>query len=339
MNRVATHGFDTTPGFGPCTMRTPRADSAGMGRRSVMAKYDYVIADVFTDVAFGGNQLAVFPDAAGLAPEVMQKIAREFNFAESTFVVPATRPDCAAQIRIFTPKREMPFAGHPTIGTAAVMAYLKRDRPDPATGITTYQEGIGPVAVRVGSLEGRTLVAEFTLQSPLERADRDPERRDVARALGLAEHDILETWSAGIGIRFCFVRVASRAAVDAAMLDRQAWSATLAQAWAPQLYFFSGDVQSGSTLHARMFAPALGVDEDPATGSACVTLVACLAERAQPAERAHAPDGTFSIKVNQGVAMGRPSALNAYADRAGGQTTQLRLGGASVIVAEGRFEV
>lgn len=301
--------------------------------RNESRAHEYLIADVFTEVAFGGNQLAVFPDASGIAPEMMQGIAREFNFAETTFVVPATRPDCSAQIRIFTPRQEMRFAGHPTIGTAAVMSFLNRDRPDPSTGLVTYQEGIGPVAVRVTRGDRYAVDAELILKSSIERPAASPDPRDVVRVLGLAEGDLTDTWFAGIGIPFCFVHLSSPVAVDAAVLDRQAWAATLANTWAPQLYIFSGQLDCGGTLHARMFAPALGVDEDPASGSACVALVACLAERSKMR------DGIFSIKVNQGVAMGRRSLLNAYADRTGGQTQHLRLGGASVIVAKGTMQV
>lgn len=297
--------------------------------RAGTTQYRYVIVDVFTETAFGGNQLAVFPDATGLSTEQMQKIAREFNFAESTFVIPATKLGGADRIRIFTPKREMPFAGHPTVGTAAVMSFLKLARSPDESGFVSYEEGIGSVSVRVAAPQGQKVFAELRLESPVERPEQVPVRSDLAAGLSLSELDILDAWYAAIGIRFCYVHLASQQAVDAAILDRQAWKDKLSGTWAPQIFLFSGPFESGATLYARMFAPALGVDEDPATGSASVALVGILAERVNSQE------GVLGLQIHQGVSMGRPSAMRVFADRSSGKTRHLRLGGSSVIVAEG----
>lgn len=295
--------------------------------------YRYVIADVFTETAFGGNQLAVFPDARGLSADQMQAIAREFNFAETTFVLPAASADGRDRIRIFTPRREMPFAGHPTVGTAAVMTYLGLARSPDADGAVTYDEGIGPVTVHTSPAAGRRVFAELSLNAALERPPGNPVRADLAACLSLSEADILDAWYAAIGIPFCYVHLAHHHTVDEAVLDRQHWKAKLADTAAPQIFLFSGTFESGRELYARMFAPALGIEEDPATGSACVTLIGELARR----QRTREP--IIGLSIRQGVAMGRPSFMKVYADLQHAEVRQLRLGGNSVMVAEGIMNV
>jgi trans-2,3-dihydro-3-hydroxyanthranilate isomerase len=270
----------------------------------------------------------------------MQALAREFNFAETTFVLPPADARHTARVRIFTPRAELPFAGHPTVGTAAVLAHL--GRVDAAHGASlVLEEGIGPVAVEVRrvapegapSREGTSLFARFALEKPVERPAESPIKAHAAAALALSEDAVLETWFAGLGVRFAFVRLEDRAAVDAAALERGAWARHFARAWAANLYLFAGDVAPGSALHARMFAPALGVEEDPATGSAAAVLAGCLAERA-PAQ-----DGTFAWRIAQGIRMGRPSAIAAEAEKRGGRVARILVGGASAIMAEGTIRV
>jgi trans-2,3-dihydro-3-hydroxyanthranilate isomerase len=301
--------------------------------RTTEREFRYVIVDVFTDTAFGGNQLAVFPDARGLSDRQMQTVAREFNFAETTFVIPASDPQKNDRIRIFTPKREMPFAGHPTVGTAAALSYLGAARAAGADGTLIYEEGIGPVALRTSPAIGNRVFAELSLQATLELPAGEPIPTDIAHALSLNEREIIASWYAAIGIPFCYVHLASEAAVDAAILDRPVWKAKLSETPAPQLFIFAGALKSGGELYARMFAPALGIEEDPATGSACVGLIGTLAHRQKP----RAP--VIGLTVRQGVAMGRPSAMTLFADLHEGEVQQLRLGGNSVIVAEGRMTV
>src|SRR5687767_5762382 len=275
----------------------------------------FIIADVFTDQPFSGNQLAVFPDAQGLSDRAMQAIAREFNFPESTFVLPGNR------VRIFTPKNEMAFAGHPTVGTAAVLAHLGRVR-----GRVVLQEGVGPVPVEIEK-RGALFHARFTIETPVEMPAQRPERAAAAAALSLPENAVLDTWFASGGVRFCFVMLTDKAAVDRAQLDRAAWVKHFKAAWAPQLYFFAGNV------YARMFAPQLGIEEDPATGSAAVALAGVLAARLPQ------PDGVLSWQIDQGVAMGRPSRLEATAEKRAGKVVRVKVGGASVISAEGTMNV
>ena len=274
-----------------------------------------------------------FPTPGGLSTPQMQSVAREFNFAETTFVIPAADARGHDRIRIFTPQQEMPFAGHPRIGTAAVMSFLLLARRPNGDGSVTYEEGIGPVVVRTTPAVGRRVFAELTLQAPVEYPPGKPLRADTACAILLPESDILDTWYAAIGIPFSYVHLASKRAVDAAVLDRQAWKSTLANTPAPQLFLFSGALEPGGELYARMFAPALGVDEDPATGSACVTLMGTLANRKKW------QGSVIGLTIRQGVAMGRPSLIKVFADLSEGEVRQLRLGGNSVIVAEGMMTI
>jgi trans-2,3-dihydro-3-hydroxyanthranilate isomerase len=297
-----------------------------------VSSYRYVIADVFTDAIFGGNQLAVVTDARGLSSEQMQDIAREFNFSETTFVLPAQAGGTRHVIRIFTPRAELPFAGHPTIGTAAVLSFLQLAPAADADGTVIYEEAIGPIAVRVEPARGRTVLAEFEIAAPLQFGST-PDLTDLARAVGVSPDTIKESWCAGIGIPFCFVQLTDESAVDAAVIDPKLWQVLVARGCAAQVFLFCGDFADGGTLYARMLAPALGVAEDPATGSACVALVASLSDRSALHQ------AVLSLTIRQGVAMGRPSMLQAYAHRVAGRTHHLRLRGDSVMVAEGSINL
>jgi trans-2,3-dihydro-3-hydroxyanthranilate isomerase len=285
--------------------------------------FDFTLVDVFTGRPFGGNQLAVFPDAAGIADRTMQQLAREFNFSETTFVLPPGDPACTCRVRIFTPHRELPFAGHPTVGTAAVLASLGGAAA--ARQRFVFEEGIGPVTVDV---DGPAI--QLRLRTPeYETTDQAPPAAAIARALTLPEDAIAESWYAGIGLRFCFVRLTDPGALDRAVLDKAAWSAGVAGGWSPDLYLFAGDYRDGATVDARFFAPAVGVEEDPATGSACASLVASLAQRSP--ER----DGTYRLAIRQGVAMGRPSELEGSARKQDGHLAEVLVAGRATIVGHG----
>ncbi|MEO3750611.1 PhzF family phenazine biosynthesis protein [Streptomyces sp. B6B3] len=303
--------------------------------------YSYYLADVFTQRPFGGNQLAVFPDARGLSTADMQALTREFNFSETTFVLPAedTRhdPRGTRRVRIFTPAMELPFAGHPTVGTAAVLA--TREGVGDANGELVLEEGVGPVAVRVDGT-----FARFTVTAPYESADHEPPAPEIAAALSLSASDLVECWYGGVALRYCFVRLPDAATVDRVVLDRGAWSAGVAGGWSPHLYVFAGDVRDGGRLHARAFVPEIGVGEDPATGSACAGLVAGLALRgtAEPggtAEEKGQDEAEFSVTVHQGVAMGRPSEIEATAYIRDGSLTGVSIGGHTVILGGGTLDV
>lgn len=292
----------------------------------------FAIADVFTGTAFGGNQLAVFPDARGLSDRAMQALAREFNFAETTFVLPPEDPRHTRRVRIFTPAAEIPFAGHPTVGTAAVLARLGLIEVPGGTTTVVLEEGVGPVAVDI-VFDGASTVTRLTLETDVESPADRPAPEAVAAALTLPADAVVDAWFAGVGIPFCFVHLADRGAVDRAALDRATWAARFAHAWSPQLFLFAGETRPEGRLYARMFAPAFGIAEDPATGSACAALAGTLAERRPEGA------GAFAWRIDQGVAMGRPSLIEAAAEKSDGRVTRIQVGGSTVIVGEGSMAV
>jgi trans-2,3-dihydro-3-hydroxyanthranilate isomerase len=294
--------------------------------------YEFELVDVFTDRPFGGNQLAVLPDARGLTTSQMQAIAREFNFAESTFVLPPGNTGSTAQLRIFSPGEEMPFAGHPTVGSAAVLA--RRGSGTSRDGRTeiVFEEIIGRVDVTV-EVRGERAFSELRLEPTLEQPDGAPSAQDIAGALSLPPEAALDTWFAGVGLPFAFCRLASREAVDQAIMNRAAFTAALGHSWARNLFFFTGDLADGATLYGRMFAPGIGVEEDPATGSACAALVGWLAARDPRA------DLDLSITVHQGVALGRPSLLLGGATKVAGNVQSVTVGGHVAFVGGGHLDV
>ena len=294
--------------------------------------YSFVIADVFTAAAFGGNQLAVFLDGRGLSDRAMQAIAREINFSESTFLLPPEDPTHTRKVRIFTPHKEVPFAGHPTVGTAAVIASRGLVEMRDGKASLVLGERVGPVPVDVVVRDG-SLTSRFTLQRGAERPAVTPSLAAAAAVLSLPSEAVVNAWFASAGLPFCFVRLGNRDAVDRASIDRAAWSAHFAKAWASDTFLFAGGSEPGSPIYGRMFGPSVGVEEDPATGSAAAALAACLADEVTD------PDGTFSWRVDQGVAMGRPSVIEISADKRDGRTVRIRVGGSTVVTGEGSITV
>lgn len=292
----------------------------------------FVIADVFTATAFGGNQLAIFPDARGLSDQAMQALTREFNFAESTFVLPPDDPRHTHRLRIFTPGMEVPFAGHPTVGTAAALVRLGLVEATDGAATVVFEENVGPIAVEV-HLDGDSTMAQLTLETGIESPGTGPDVVDAAAVLSMPRETVLDAWFASAGMPFCFVRLVDRTAVDRAVLDRASWSAHFAGAWSPCIYLFAGDTRTEGGLYARMFAPTLGIVEDPATGSACAALAGALAERLPE------PDGQFAWRIEQGVAMGRPSLIEAKVEKRDGRAATIKVGGSTVIVGEGVMTV
>jgi trans-2,3-dihydro-3-hydroxyanthranilate isomerase len=298
----------------------------------------FVQVDVFTDTVFGGNPLAVVLGADALDAEVMQKIAREMNCSETTFLLRPTRSDCAGRVRIFTPAREVPFAGHPTIGTSWVMA--TEGLLSEGTTRFNLEEGIGPVEV---TLEGDPGRPSFIWMRHGE-ATFGPElgnREGFARALGLEASDLLPGQpirTGSTGSTFLYIPLRDRGTVDRARLDVPALLA--AQGEEPKLgvFVFAPDPGPDPTVgagrvYSRMFAPhTSGVPEDPATGSASGPLGAYLVERGLLA-----PAGTVNIVSAQGVAMGRPSAVHIRVATRQGRVSEISVGGGVVPVIEGRL--
>jgi trans-2,3-dihydro-3-hydroxyanthranilate isomerase len=262
----------------------------------------------------------------------MTAITREFNLAETVFVLPPDDPAHARRVRIFTPGRELPFAGHPTVGTAIVLAtagYLGLGDGDHRI---ILEEGVGPVPVHVRMEHGVATFAQLSVARLPEVLTPAPSRDAVAAALGLAPTDILGAPDAieivSCGVPFVFVPLVDRAAVGRATPHLEHWDAAFAGLGSNETFVFSRDA-IGADVHARMFAPGLGVPEDPATGSATAALGGYLAARDPRSS------GTLRWVVSQGVEMGRPSRLELEVDRDAGRITAVRVGGSAVLVSEG----
>jgi len=294
----------------------------------------FLIADVFTNQAFGGNQLAIFPDAHGISDALMQRLAREFNFSETTFVLPTGKPGHTHRVRIFTPGAELPFAGHPNIGTAVALA-AEAGAPGQAVQFL-FEEGVGPVAVEARAEAGKGF-ARLTLERAPELRALDVAHADLVAMLALPQAAIgpRAAWAASIGgTPFCCIPLADRDAVAAARLDLRLWEQRLPQGvWAREVYAIAGDFAPGGWLKVRMWAPSVGVPEDPATGSAAAMLAASLAAMLPD------PEGSFAWTIEQGAEIGRPSLIEAEADKSGGKVVRVRVGGSAVIVGEGRITI
>jgi trans-2,3-dihydro-3-hydroxyanthranilate isomerase len=294
-------------------------------------KYTFHIVDVFSSTPFGGNQLAVLPDATGISTEGMQKIAREFNFGETTFVLRKNDPANTHRVRIFSPRAELDFAGHPTIGTACALVMNQQVRlSDPIRLI--LEENVGLVTVDVAQRNGE-FHGTLTLSGKIEAPTGAPSPTDLAAVLSVESAEVNQVFFAGVGLPFCFAQLNSTEVVDRAAINRAAWAATLARAWSPHVFFFAGTIRDGGKLYARMCAPALGVEEDPATGSACAALVGAMASK---------PDFggmTYRLSIEQGVSMGRRSDIEAEARKHDGVVTSVSVGGATTYIASGEIEV
>jgi trans-2,3-dihydro-3-hydroxyanthranilate isomerase len=303
-----------------------------------MARYRYYTADVFTEFPFGGNQLAVFPDARGIPVDRLQDVAREFNFSETTFVYPASDPAHTRRVRIFTPGAELPFAGHPTIGTAHVLAATGELPASAADTHIVLEELVGPVPVSIRWRDGAPYFCQLTAAMLPEEGPPAPARAELAEVLGLAADDLLDgEWAPRgftCGVPYLFVPLRDRGAVARARVRIDAWERTLAGTWAAELLVFAREGErAGSDFHGRMFAPAFGIAEDPATGSAAAALAGYLARRTPQRE------GTLRWRLEQGFEMGRPSILDIEADVSEGVPTAVRVGGASVLVCEGTMAI
>lgn len=298
----------------------------------------YFTADVFTDRRFGGNQLAVFPDARDVAPALMASIAREFNYSETTFVLPPDNPDHLAKVRIFTPGGELPFAGHPTVGTAHVLASIGAVPLTDGETKIVLEEGVGPVPVTIRGAAGAPEFVQLSAAMLPEVGPPPPSAEILAAMLSLSANDVLDDdfapQAVSCGTPFLFVPLRDHDAVRRARLDLPRWEAALDGYLTNKVFLFALDAElPGSDVHARMFAPGIGVPEDPATGSAAVALGGYLAARDPRA------DGTLRWVVEQGIEMGRPSRLEVEADKRHGAVTAARVGGQTVIVCEGRMTI
>ncbi len=305
-------------------------------------RYRYYTVDVFTKTRFGGNQLAVLPEAEALSREQMQSIAREFNYSETTFVLPPESTANDAKVRIFTPDREIPFAGHPNLGTAHVLSTIGGlPRHDEAERTLRFEELAGIVPVRVRSEGGVPIYCELTAPQMLElgpEMNGDTDVAELADAVSLRPEDILTDShfprSASVGLPFLCIEVRDRDALARSQVRVDSWTGYAQRADCNAIHLYTRDTGTDEfDLRCRMYVTMRGVREDPATGSANCALAGLLASLATEST------GIFTYRIAQGVEMGRPSALFASVEKRDGAVAEVRIGGASVSVAEGSIDV
>lgn len=295
--------------------------------------------DVFTEQRFAGNPLAVVLDADVLDTQTMQRVAREFNLSETVFVMKPESPAHNAKIRIFTPGAELPFAGHPTVGTAILLAELRAQHGFSGTSaLVALEQKIGVVRAGVRREAGRPAFAEFDAPKLPRPETNVPAVDDIAAAvnlmpseIGLANHRPIRVTA---GMSQLFVPVRSMSAIAKAAPNLSRWNALCQEPEGIGTYLYTGETQhSSSHFHARMFAPHHGIHEDPATGSAAAAFAAVLTHFDAP------HDGTHKRRIEQGYQMGRPSLIHVSFDVAGRNLTTVRIGGHAVLVSSGQITV
>jgi trans-2,3-dihydro-3-hydroxyanthranilate isomerase len=296
-----------------------------------MKKLHYYLVDVFTDEVFGGNPLAVFPEGKLVPGHLMQKIARELNLSETTFVLPPANAANDIKLRIFTPGRELPMAGHPTLGTAHVLLLQQYLKPQGLHLI--FEEGVGDIRVdfeRQGQAPGL-----ITMEQPLPVFG--PTVTDaalLAELLSLKPEDIDTRAPAQVvscGVPFFLVPLKSLDAVKRAKLRTDVLEGKLNHPQMESVFLFSTQTETAAgTVHGRMFAPAFGIPEDPATGSACGPLGGYLVKYGLVPAQPESP-----IICEQGFEMGRPSILHITIGQHQSQISSVKVGGRSVLVGEG----
>ena len=302
-------------------------------------KRRFYTLDVFTEEPLTGNPLAVVRDCEGLDAARMQAIAREFNLSETVFLLPPVDPINTARLRIFTPTRELPFAGHPTIGAAILIGLTDAPGLIAAQDILiVLEEEIGPISCTVGRSRGRAARARFTLPRLPEPDGIAGSALAIAQALGLEEDDIGFDDHApciySAGNAFCFVPVASRAALARAKPDPAAWPQAFGHMQRGAAYLYTRECERpGSHFHARMFAPGLGVSEDPATGSAAAAFAGVLMASE------NIGDGETLVVIEQGFEMGRPSLITLSLDVVEGRLMEAAIGGHAVLLQEGMLDL
>ncbi len=302
-------------------------------------RYPFWTADVFTDRAFAGNPLAVVGDATELSTEQMQTIAHEFNLSETTFVLPPESGEHTFRLRIFTPASELAFAGHPTVGSAFVLAATGRVKLAGDVTTIVFGENVGPVRVDIRAFSGKPVSSQLWVAKLPEFGPSAPAAESIAVALGLDPADVLDDGrdspaSLSCGTPFMFVPLASLDAVKRARVNWEWWSQTMNTRWTEAVFLFSYETEAtDSTMHARMFSPAFGVPEDPATGGAAAAFAGYMARREK------LTNGSAKWVIEQGIEMGRPSRMEVEADAANGALTAVRVAGPSVIVTEGYLQL
>jgi trans-2,3-dihydro-3-hydroxyanthranilate isomerase len=301
--------------------------------------YDFVTLDVFTDRMFGGNPLAVLPDARGLTTEQMQAIAREFNYSETTFVLPPEDEDNTRKVRIFTRMSEIPFAGHPNVGTAVALARLDLLGEVVASQRILFEEGAGVVSLFLHGDVDKINSAEFIAPVINQFEDEVPVE-EAAKALGLTPDKVVsehhQPCVLSVGVRFLYIELKdleALAASEAAQGPVTRISATRGLDGVFTYVRIDDQAANGVDFRARVFAPVHGVMEDPATGSANAGLANLLASLNTEQE------ATLEWNVAQGIEMERPSRLHLAAERRAGDVVEVRITGEAVVVCRGQIDV
>jgi trans-2,3-dihydro-3-hydroxyanthranilate isomerase len=303
-------------------------------------KLRYHLVDVFTNKAFGGNQLAVFTDARGLSPEIMQAIARELNLSETTFVFPQEDSRNDYRVRIFTPAVELPMAGHPTVGTAFVLAKEGMIRPSGPETTVKFEEGVGTISVAIEWQNGSPAYIQMSQPLPIF-GSHFIDAGKIAEMLSVEERAILETNSPieviSCGVPFLFVPLKNLQDVRDIRFRLDVWERVLRDWETPHLFVFTQEIEvEGSTVHCRMFAPALGISEDPATGGASGPLGCYLVRH-----KIIAPDRNGNVECisEQGIEMGRPSFIKIKIEQNGVGISGVKVGGHCYLMGEGHLFV
>lgn len=299
----------------------------------------YSVYDVFTDRKLAGNPLAVIFDGDGLSDEAMQSIAKEINLSETVFVKPSSNPAYTAKLRIFTPGRELPFAGHPTVGTAIALAERAHDGAT-IDLVSVLEENVGPVRCAVRLRNGQASFAEFDLPRKSQRIALPIDKPGIANALSLNateigfENHVPSIWTAGVP--FLLIPIHDVGASQRLEFDPQLWEKAVPfvdGALASAYVYCRGGVNHTAKFHARMFASGMGIVEDPATGSAAAALSGAIHHFDQ------LTDGHHPVMIEQGVEMGRPSFIHLHIDVDGGAISNARIGGQAVRVASGTLDL
>jgi trans-2,3-dihydro-3-hydroxyanthranilate isomerase len=303
----------------------------------MMKQLYYSLVDVFTTRPFGGNQLAVFHDAHGLPTETMQALAKELNLSECAFVLPTSAATYDYRVRFFTPAVELPMAGHPTIGTAFVLAHKGMIQLNEPETTITFEEGIGAVPVTVSTQHGRPDLIQ--MRQPLPTFGPEFEDREAIAHLLSLDTALLDAALplevVSCGVPFLFVPVKSLEAMRAIRFRLDVWERVLRDFAAPHVFAFTREVElPGSTVHGRMFAPAMGIAEDPATGAATGPLGSYLVRHGLTRS---AGRGSIELLSEQGLEMGRPSQVQMKIALDGQRISGVAIGGHCYFMGAGQI--
>jgi len=302
-----------------------------------MRKLRYHLVDVFTERAFGGNQLAVCTDGRDLSSELMQAIAKEFNLSETTFVLPPEDASNNYRVRIFTPGSELPMAGHPTVGTSFILARERMIEVGQDRTTIRLEEGVGTIPVTINFRDNQPDL--IWMQQPLPKfGPRIEDVRGVAEMLAIAPDEIeesLPTEVVSCGVPFIYVPLKSLRAARSIRFRLDVWEKLLGNLGVSEVFVFTTETElDGSSVHSRMFAPALGVQEDPATGAASGPL-GCYLVRYKVLPTSQRSEFTSE----QGIEMGRPSIIQIVIEQEAGEISRVLIGGRCVFMGEGYLEI